>query len=112
MKTFTSLLIGYCIATILALLALAALTAPAGAQTLRNCAPRDMIIERLKSQYGETRRAIGLGANSAIMELHASDETGTWTITVTMANGISCLVASGDTFETISEVLEPEGDKL
>ncbi|WP_305970432.1 MULTISPECIES: hypothetical protein [unclassified Mameliella] len=100
------------IAAILTLLIFAALSLPAEAQTLRHCAPRAAVIERLAAMYGETRQAIGLGANGAIMEVFASDGTGTWTITVTMPNGISCLVASGDTFEAINADPAPEGDAL
>ena len=112
MKSATLGMIACCLGAILALLVFASLSVPAEAQTLRHCVPRAALIEGLAEKYGETRRAIGLGANGAIMEVFASDATGTWTITVTMANGISCLVASGDTYETLSEAPTPEGDAL
>ncbi|MWD26727.1 hypothetical protein E0K89_004475 [Aquicoccus sp. SCR17] len=76
----------------------------------RNCAPRDTVVDRLAEGYGETRRSIGLGANNAVMEVFASDETGTWTITVTLPNGMTCLVASGQAFETMAEGLPPSGN--
>lgn len=84
------------------------LAAPAMAAG-RNCAPRDTVVDRLAEGYGETRRSIGLGANNAVMEVFASDETGTWTITVTLPNGMTCLVASGQAFETMAEGLPPAG---
>jgi hypothetical protein len=68
----------------------------------QNCAPRDVVIDRLASQYGETRQSIGLGANNAMVEVFASPTSGTWTITVTSAHGITCLVASGQAFETLA----------
>lgn len=80
------------------------------AQGARNCAPRDKIVERLADKYGETRQSIGLGHNNAVMEVYASGDTGTWTITVTMANGLTCLVASGQAFETLAEALPEPGD--
>ncbi|WP_255564168.1 hypothetical protein [Mameliella sp. CS4] len=80
------------------------------AQDLRHCAPRDQVIDRLATKYGETRQSMGLGANNAVMEVFASIESGSWTITVTMANGITCLVASGQSFEELAEALPPEGD--
>jgi hypothetical protein len=80
------------------------LAAPVSAQTAK-CAARDKVVERLASSFGETRRSIGLARDSAVMELFASDTTGTWTITVTLANGMTCLVASGQSFETLSEDL-------
>lgn len=80
------------------------------AQNARNCAPRDAVVERLASKYGETRQSIGLGANNAMVEVFASDETGTWTITVTMPNGVTCLVASGQAFEELAEALPAAGN--
>ena len=76
----------------------------------QNCAPRDKVIERLANHYGETRQSIGLGSNNAVMEVFASNETGSWTITVTMTNGLTCLVASGQAYETMVEALPPDGD--
>jgi hypothetical protein len=80
-------------------------TLDAAAQGNRNCAPRDAVVERLAEGYGETRQSMGLGANNAVVEVFASEETGTWTITVTMPNGLTCLVASGQSFETLAEAL-------
>jgi hypothetical protein len=79
-------------------------------QSLRHCAPRDTVVERLASKYGETRQSMGLGSNNAVMEVFASAESGSWTITVTMANGVTCLVASGQAFEELAEALPPQGD--
>lgn len=75
-----------------------------------NCAPRDTVVERLASKYGESRKSMGLGANNAVVEVFASEETGTWTITVTSAKGVTCLVASGQAFEELTEVLPVEGN--
>jgi hypothetical protein len=63
------------------------------------CAERARVVERLSSTYGETVQSMGLGANNGMMEVFASEETGTWTITVTMPNGLTCLIASGQAFE-------------
>jgi hypothetical protein len=61
------------------------------------------VIDRLASAYGETRQSIGLGANNQVVEVFASAETGTWTITVTNPNGLTCLVASGQAYEAVAE---------
>ena len=76
----------------------------------RNCAPRDAVVERLAEGYGESRQSMGLGANNAVIEIFASQETGTWTITVTTPNGLTCLVASGQSFETLAEALPAKGN--
>ncbi len=80
------------------------------AQGAQNCAPRDLVVERLADKYGETRQSMGLGANNNMMEVFASLETGSWTITVTTAQGVTCLVASGQAFEELAEALPPQGD--
>lgn len=76
----------------------------------RNCAPREAVVERLAEGYGETRQSIGLGANNAVVEVFASDETGTWSITVTAPGGLTCLVASGQSFEKVAEALPAKGN--
>jgi ATP-dependent exoDNAse (exonuclease V) alpha subunit len=80
------------------------------AQQSRNCAPRQKVIERLAMRYGETRQSIGLGAQGAVVEVFASTDTGSWTITVTTPNGLTCLVASGQSFESMAETLPPQGN--
>ncbi|MEP5728433.1 MAG: hypothetical protein ABJL67_03555 [Sulfitobacter sp.] len=84
-------------------------TTDVAAQNARNCAPREAVIERLADSYGETRKSIGLGSNNAVVELFASEETGSWTITVTAPGGLTCLVASGQSFETVAEALPAKG---
>jgi len=72
----------------------------AGAQT-NNCGNHDTVVARLAERFGETRQSMGLGTNNSVVEVFASKETGSWTITVTSARGITCLVASGQAFETL-----------
>ena len=88
----------------------ALLAGPAFSQSGPNCAPRDIVVERLAERFGETRQSMGLGANNAVVEVFASDESGSWTITVTSPAGLTCLVASGQAFEELAEVLPAEGN--
>ncbi|MEX0310683.1 MAG: hypothetical protein AB3N17_10625 [Tateyamaria sp.] len=90
-------------------LALAATVNAAQAQQARNCGPRDLVVTRLAEGYGETRQSMGLGANNSVIEVFASEESGTWTITVTTPNGLTCLVASGQAYETLAEALPAKG---
>ena len=92
----------------LAVLALIASTAGATAQQGRNCAPREMVIARLAEKYGESRQSIGLGPGNQVVETFAST-AGSWTITVTDTQGVTCLVASGQAFETLAEALPASG---
>lgn len=72
---------------------------PAMAEQTAQCAPRNDVVSRLNNAYGETRHSLGLGDNNSLMEIFASKDTGTWTITVTSAQGITCLVATGQSFD-------------
>lgn len=95
------------------LAALALATGAAGvaeAQQARACGQRDRVLAKLAENYGESRQAIGLGANNAVVETFANKETGTWTITVTMPTGMTCLVASGQSYEALAEELAPAGE--
>ncbi|WP_170369775.1 hypothetical protein [Ruegeria arenilitoris] len=73
-----------------------------------NCAPRPDVLQRLAETYGETRRGIGMARQGAVMEIFASDETGTWTITVTLLDGMTCLIAAGEAYEVMAEALPPD----
>jgi hypothetical protein len=77
------------------------------AQGAARCADRAAVVQRLTESYGETRQSIGLASDRQVVEVFASDETGSWTITVTMANGMTCLVAAGRGFERLEEDLTP-----
>ncbi len=93
-------------------LALSAATAlPLSAQT-RNCAERERVVERLSGTYGESRQSIGLAANNQVMEVFANLESGSWTVTVTLPSGLTCLIASGMAFEEVEEALTPTGSSL
>ena len=74
-----------------------------GQTQARQCGPRDNVLAVLGERYGESRQSIGLGNGNQVVEVFASLETGTWTITVTSPDGMTCLVASGQAYETISE---------
>lgn len=69
---------------------------PAAAQ---NCAPLDQVAQGLTDQYGETVQASGLAGNGAYVMWWGNPETGTWTVTATNPDGMTCLVASGEAFD-------------
>lgn len=75
------------------------------------CAERQIIVESLQARYGETRQSIGLAQNNGVVEVFASTETGTWTILFTAASGPTCLVASGQNYENVSDPPVPTGEK-
>lgn len=90
---------------------LISVTGEAEAQNRQNCAPRQTVLERLSSKYGETRQSIGLGNRGVVMELFASTSTGTWTITVTTPDGLTCMIGAGNSYEK-QTTPEPAGIRL
>ena len=81
-------------------------------QTAAQCDTREKVTTLLAERYGETRRAMGVAGATAVMELYASDSTGTWTITVTMVDGQMCLMASGQGYEAMNDPLPAKGTKV
>ncbi|MCY1126228.1 hypothetical protein OU426_05115 [Frigidibacter sp. RF13] len=78
-------------------------------QQAPQCGSRETVIAQLADRFGESLQSFGLAANSAVIETYASVETGTWTILVTLADGRTCLLASGQNFERIDAPATPAG---
>lgn len=88
----------------------AILAVPQIAQSAPQCDSREAVTALLADRYGETRRSVGIAGQSAVMELYASDDTGTWSITMTLPDGMMCLMASGSNYEVVTEELPAKGD--
>ena len=84
----------------------------AHSQNNANCGARAQVIERLQQKYGETRRSVGLAANNGVVETYASTDSGSWTIVITLPNGMTCLVAAGEAFEAVEDGPIKSGQKI
>lgn len=71
------------------------------------CAPRQTVLDTLEGQFSETRTGAGLAANGALVEVFTS-ASGTWTITATNPAQVTCLVASGESWE--NHIAPPLGE--
>ena len=83
-----------------AILGVWGLSAPAMAQGL--CEKREVIVVKLKEMYNESHVASGLESASKMVEIWTGN-SGSWTILVTRASGISCVVASGSSWLELSK---------
>lgn len=81
---------------------------PAFAQS-QNCAPFDVVASRLSEVYSEQPRVRTLLSNGSLFMLWASPQGETWTTTVTLPSGVTCLAASGENMEFLP-VQGVEGD--
>lgn len=80
------------------LLILTAFAMPANAQQ-NVCGKRDDIVTRLENGYQEFNTAMGMSSNGRLVELFTS-EKGSWTLMLTTTDGVSCLIAAGENWET------------
>ncbi len=60
------------------------------------CAPRADLARVLSQRHSEAPVALGLASNGNLMEVFASDLGETWTLVMSMPNGISCVVVAGE----------------
>ena len=65
---------------------------PAWAQA---CAPRAALTAKLEAAYGETLSARGLQNPTALIEVFASAENGSFTVLMSRPDGISCILSTG-----------------
>lgn len=62
------------------------------------CAERETVVDRLAVHYDEEPTAAGLQTTDdrqALVEVWSSRETGTFTVMMTMPDGMTCIVATG-----------------
>ena len=59
------------------------------------CVKRDKLSKFLENKYSEKPRGLGVSASGKqVFEVYAS-QAGSWTVVMTMTNGMSCIMASG-----------------
>ncbi len=83
----------------------------AEAQTRRQaCDLRDKVVAHLKAKFGEDRSSLMLDARGNLLEMFSNHETGSWTLTVTLPGGPTCVMNSGEHF--FAEPADAEGEAL
>ena len=90
-------------------LSLLAATPAANAEETRACAERSRVVQKLEQKFGETLRSLGLHRDDGLVEVYASEETGTWTILMTRPDGTTCLLAAGQRWEQDARPLRKPG---
>ena len=83
---------------------LAALLFSTAAQSAPTCDKRAVIMRQLESKYDERPVAIGIANNGGVVEVLTTPDGRTWTIVITLPNGMTCLVAAGEDWETIPQL--------
>ncbi len=89
-------------ATAVALALLFAVGAPASAAPI--CATHKKVVEQLANGFSEVPIAIALTSDGNVIEVFSGTDRETWTIVMTRPDGMSCLVAAGETWESLPEL--------
>ncbi len=88
-----------CFRTVIFILPILFAGAPVSSQT--RCGQRSILVEYLFERFGEVPHAIGLASDNSLMEVFASEATGTWSVLMTRPGGPSCLVSAGSAYQSI-----------
>ena len=89
-------------ATAVVLALLLAVRAPASAAPI--CVTHKNVVEQLANGFSEVPIAIALTRDGNVIEVFSGGDRATWTIVMTRPDGMSCLVASGDSWENLPEL--------
>ncbi len=93
-KTGAALIRVFCVA-FLAFIALILLAPDTRAQE-SVCLDRDKLARTLDGRYSEKPIAAGLDSAGKLLEVFASGDGASWTMTVTSPEGVSCIIATGE----------------
>ncbi len=68
-----------------------------------SCVPHKIAVEQLSDMFNEKVIGLGLGKNQqSVAELYVRSK-GSWTILVTLTNGMSCIAAAGENWTDTAE---------
>ena len=67
--------------------------------------PREELVNLLGKKYAEAPAAIGLANNGGVIEVLSTGDGSTWTIILTMPNGMSRVLSSGEAWIPIASVI-------
>ena len=76
---------------------------PARAQSV--CMAHPELANQLDSRFSEAPVAIGLASNNVVVEVFSNGDGSTWTIVLTKPDGMSCVMATGEDWETLNRII-------
>lgn len=74
------------------------------------CGPRDKVLAHLADKFGEQPVAMGvMTGGQAVLEILASQDGKTFTVIMSLPNGISCVKADGAGFQLLDPLYAESG---
>ncbi len=74
---------------------LAAFFLPDAAQAMPFCRATGEVLEVLAERYGERPAGVGVTPNGLLLQLMVRPDLRSWTVLLTRADGVSCVLAAG-----------------
>ncbi len=68
------------------------------------CGHRSQFVEMLGKKYSEAPVSMGLATNGNVVEVFSAVDGSSWTLLMTMPDGRSCLVASGESWMSVTQI--------
>jgi hypothetical protein len=66
-----------------------------------SCANHDSMKSYLQDKFAEVPVSVGLQADGRLLQVFASEQSGTWSIVATTPGGLSCIVAVGEAWQVL-----------
>jgi hypothetical protein len=99
-----------CLLGLGAILTAGAAAATPPAPTARQvCHPYKEIAAKLGRAYAETPVSLGLQSNGRLIQVFASQASGSWTIVAITPDGIGCILAVGTSWQQLDPPAAPAG---
>jgi len=74
------------------------------------CYERATLVKRLGEKYKEYTIAAGLAANGSVLEIFSTADGKSWTVGLTNPNGLTCVMASGESWIEMEKLMPYSGD--
>ena len=85
----------------LVLLSTVAQAADEGRPLAIPCFSYSEVVRQLKGTYAEAPVSLGLQSNGNLLQVFTSVDTGSWTILSTTPDGLACVLAAGERWESL-----------
>ncbi|MBM3524577.1 MAG: hypothetical protein FJX57_16650 [Alphaproteobacteria bacterium] len=90
----------------IAALGMLSCAAPASADQPASCFKRPDLIKYLSSNFKEAPVAVGVTDAGMLLEVFTTRSGETWTVAVTTPHGLTCLMATGQDWQTVPRAAE------
>lgn len=74
------------------------------------CSPRQVVVDYLLAEFQERPVGAGIANNGGVVEVLTNPDGRSWTVLITMPDGLSCLMAAGHDWQALPLVVAVEAE--